>query len=309
MITAMHAIVTSDPPSRLNKETNLDRIIKDTKECLEGNKTEEETNTISRDLLQYSMERWPQFYQTRSGNCRQEDVAEYLTRVLSSDKNLESEVETTIAHATTCPNSKNCGMNRKELISHEVINIVSDLQNVTEITLQQILRKITCKEKPIVCPKCKAVGHETKEIINAPKKLIVQVNRAVINGRKINTAITCKDREMYLEVNERKVRYKVTGAIIHLGHVTENGHYVYNYYDEEKEKWVQIDDDNISLFDMREENRDATIFILKQVTENENPKKTGKIMIKPDPPLPEINFVHESTVLSEKDNAPKQEIS
>ena len=92
-----------------------------------------------------------------------------------------------------------------------------------------------------------------------------------LNTAKIHTTINCPERKLNIWANGREVSYEVVGVIIHEGEETRNGHYVYNHYMDAEQKWVQIDDDKISLFDMREQNKYGTIFILEQEKERTEP--------------------------------------
>lgn len=284
MIAAMHLLSASDIPDKLDEQSSdLNKLIIQTRKCLDGEKTAEEASGIARALLQYSVNKWPKYQ-----NLKQEDAAEYLLRILSTDNDLQKEVETTISHTITCSN-KECNLKKQDLKNKEQIIIIDDLKNSNEISLQRIIDQTTYKEKSNRCVKCKSLGKETKKITQAPDKLVIQINRTALNGAKIETAIKCSKREIYIWENERKLTYKVEGVIIHKGdrmtidkgEETQRGHYVYNHYIEDEDKWVQISNDEISLFDMREENQKGVVFILKQkdIT-NQNQHPTPMVMLR-----------------------------
>ena len=277
MIAPMHMLAVICNPEKPEISTSeLLRMITETRQCLNGKKTEKEASQISDNLLQYSKKTWPTIYKTdKKGKCKQEDAAEFLLRVLTANKKLEKEVETIATHKITCSN-KYCSLMKQEFKATEHINIINDVKGGKEINLQTIVDKISYSERIDKCVKCKSRATKTKEIIKAPQKLLIQVERVLENGSKINTDIRCPDRKLFITANGIKLRYKVRGVIIHLGDGTKNGHYVCNYYDEEKLAWVQIDDDNISKFDMREQNIKGTVYILEKekdqsetITENQ----------------------------------------
>ena len=262
MIAAMHLISASDIPAKLLKQSSeLSNLIIQTRKCLDGEKTASEASRVSRDLLQYSMDNWPNFYKTDTNDIKQEDTAEFLLRLLTTDKILQKEVETTSTHTIKCSNSE-CSLREQNFVIKEQIIIINDLKECNEVSLQQIVDQTTYNGKMHKCAKCQSEGRETKKIIQAPDKLLIQVNRATLNGAKIETAIKCSNREVYIWENGSKLRYEVEGVIIHKGTETQNGHYVYNHYIEGEDKWIQVND-KISLYDMREENRNGAVFVLK----------------------------------------------
>ena len=183
--------------------------------CLKGEKTEDEAREISMKLLQYSKEKWPVFYQTITGKCKQEDAGEFLLRILTEDETIAEEFQTPIAQSITCSN-KHCNLQRQENIITDHIHRIS-LMNKGEVELQEIVTQIAGLEKAEKCAKCMMKSVENKFILKATRNLIIEVNRKEENGTKMNTKITCSDRKVLLDVNGRKYRYNVTGVIIHKG--------------------------------------------------------------------------------------------
>ena len=243
-----------------NAETEMCKIIKKTRQCLEGTICEEEANQVAKTLMKYCNKRWPRYNQ--SGTLKQEDAAEFLTRLFKDEKNIGSQVETITAQATTCSNEK-CSLRQQEQLLQEHINLIN-ISNYRQITLQQIVDNISYRNKATRCHKCKALGTDSKMILKAPKHLIIQVTR----GSQI-TEVRNPTGAVEINENEKTVRYKVTGVIIHKGEVTRlksNGHYTCNIYNEAQERYIQIDDHAISVCDdvMMEENTQGSIYFLKK---------------------------------------------
>ena len=260
----MHLLAASSIPDILDmNNSEFQKCIIQTRRCLEGQLTEEEANDVSGKILKIIMEKWPEvYYKTSSGKLRQGDAAEFLYNVISSEKDLGNEVDTTILHKITCTNQQ-CSLKSQEYVNKEHINIASNIENKLQMSLQNIVDDMY-KEKTSKCVKCNSRTREIKEIIDAPSRIILQVNRIAQDESKIETSIRCPTGDIYITTKGIKLRYEVEGAIIHKCAATENGHYVYNHFLKSEQKWIQIDDEQISKFDGRYRNRQATIFILKQ---------------------------------------------
>merc|ERR1711972_444502 len=73
IVSTIHALAESIEEHQYNDEPIM-KIIKDTKECLDGKRNGEQADEIITDIWELSKEKWP-IYLRNEGTSNQEDVA------------------------------------------------------------------------------------------------------------------------------------------------------------------------------------------------------------------------------------------
>ena len=267
IISAMHALAMSIPRNSQKKSDPVMKMIKDTRNCLEGHKNEEEAQKLIQNIWEYTISKWPDFYQDTDKNekrIRQEDSAEYLRRIMQNDKILE-ETEMYINTNSKCYNDKCPAISNEE---RKVSNIVEYLGDKEEITLQEII-DLHVSQVENRCLKCQGKTTVTNVIKQAPNILIVEICRGnddlTISRRKIKNP----ERKIEIEENGQKVNYKTSAIIKHQGEEQTSGHYILNCYNENTEKWEEIDDNEINILENMEKNESGLIYILKRDKSNQ----------------------------------------
>ena len=182
------------------------------------------------------------------------------------ENHLMEEVETTILTRSKCTGN-NCIENIGK--HSEYINRATEIKDDGKINFQEVLDNHFLQEETNKCRKCDEVRTITREITNSPEIMIIQT-RGQQNGTKVNCEIKSQTRTAKIKVNGENVTYRIEGVIVHKGVETGNGHYVYNYIDDEG-NWVQIDDHLIIRNDeVKSSNKDGTIFVLKRAETETN---------------------------------------
>ena len=264
MLAPVHMLATILTDVLCKQDHVISNLAQETMKCINGEKSKDEVRETAERLWDFSTKKWPK-YNTGTNTCKQNDAAEFLTRLISENDAIVDKVKTTIVSNKTC-SSQRCCQTHKNIIE-DTMHIIYDLPKAREINLQQVADKIT-NNGVYECPECNNDGTETKEITKAPQLLILQVNRRSLDGTKIKTAIKCPSGCINISEHGKELRYKVCGVIIHKGEEIEKGHYVYNYLKEDKEKWTLIDDDRIYTEDTRKHNTEGTIFMLSKITKS-----------------------------------------
>ena len=129
--------------------------------------------------------------------------------------------------------------------------------------LQEILNSHFSENKFSKCSACRGKVMETLIIKKAPQILLLEVPKGKVGGVKIDTKINCPDGKVVIKANGEDILYRAKGVIIHNGNTAGNGHYIYNHYREEEDKWIVINDHKV--FDDRDHkkyNEGGTLFIL-----------------------------------------------
>ena len=151
-----------------------------------------EAYQVAENLWKYCKKRWPRY--NESGTLKQGDAAEFLLKLLTAEKDTESQVETLTAQVITCSNDQ-CTLRRQEHLVQEHINLINLTTN-KEVSLQQIADKIAYRNRSINCVKCNKKGTDTKVILKAPEYLIFQVTR---KSQQMNEI---RSRTATIEINE-----------------------------------------------------------------------------------------------------------
>ena len=260
-IAPIHALASSLDRSLLVSENNtITQLIAETKECIDGNKNENEVERVMEKIWNYNTEKWPQ-YTLKEGTCKQHDAIEYMERIVDDSDALTNEFETTFIGTTICTN-KECAVISSQHRERNSINEIQSIHGVERIDIQSLIDDHLLKDE-IVCPNCNQDAKVNKRVEKAPNTLMVCVARHTEEGEKIESTITNKNKSILIYENDKPVKYAVTGVIIHKGNQGSNGHYVYNHYD--GKYWHQIDDQTITALQKPEENSQGTIFILKKM--------------------------------------------
>ena len=104
ILSVMHSLAVSLPAEKLQNNSELCNLIKDTKKCIEGHKTADEAQEIMESIWDYTKCKYPE-YQILN-EMRQEDASEYLRRLMESEELLRGESEIYIKVTSKCLNNK-----------------------------------------------------------------------------------------------------------------------------------------------------------------------------------------------------------
>ena len=96
----------------------------------------------------------------------------------------------------------------------------------------------------------------------APQLLIIQTPRAANDQTKRKTKIPVPNNQILIRENGKEIKYTLNGVIIHKGEQSQNGHYVYNTFAAEEDRWIMIDDERVNTDNVENQNEDGTVFIL-----------------------------------------------
>ena len=178
---------------------------------MEGTVTETDSQEASEKLWEYTKKKWP-MYTTEEGRSKQEDAAEILLKLIAEEGKIEAEVKTTIGIFNTC-NNEECVMITHSEKSEELINVMTipDTHNETT-SLQEIINQHTAKHQETQCHMCGMSGTIKKEIIKAPNRMIIQVNRVTTEGKN-NADILCKAGTVIVKEKEKRIKYQVDGVL------------------------------------------------------------------------------------------------
>ena len=260
IISTMHALAKS-LPSQQQQNDCLMKLLRETRNCLEGHKSEQEAQSIMQDIWEYTTTMWPEHYKDKE-RIRQQDAAEYLRRVIEQGQ-INEETELYINISSKCYNNQCQVISKEERITTNILEYIGDKE---ELTLQEIIDAyITEIEQK--CAKCKHPTSSKNVIKKAPKTLIVEIARGKEDQSKSNTKIKNPEEIIQLEENGRKINYKTCSIIKHKGEEIESGHCIVNSYNENMDDWEVIDDHEISMLRNKEENEMGVIYVLKQCQE------------------------------------------
>ena len=281
IITTMHALAMSIPRQSQQKKDPVMKLIKDTRNCLEGHKNEEEAQKIIQDIWQFTISQWPENYQNRENEetrIRQQDSAEYLRRVIQNDK-ISEETEMYINTNLKCFNNNCPAISNEE---RKVSNIIEYFGDKEEITLQEIIDSHVSQGEH-KCLKCHGSTSVTNVIKQAPNVLIIEVCRGNDDQTISKIKIKNPERNIEIEENGQKVSYKTCAIIKHQGEEQISGHYIVNCYNENVEKWEEIDDDEIKILQNMDKNESGLIYILRK--ESKSNQKAPNSSIEKQIPL------------------------
>lgn len=271
IIAPIHALAECIDPKVIEKEDNsIAEHIMEVKECLKGNKNEEEAETVMKDIWEFSTTKWPQ-YRENNGIAIQEDATEYLDRILTNSNALKNETELVYTQETKCTN-KDCEILSTVQRRKSNTNPTSSTNGKEKILLQDLVENHFLKSEE-TCNYCHQNTKITKRVERAPPTLILTVPRHTEEGVKINTKIGHNMKSITMYENEEHVEYGVSGVIIHRGSQGLNGHYIYNHFDPRTSSWKQIDDHLIRTgSEVAGENKQGVIFILTKLDRKRNQK-------------------------------------
>ena len=292
-ITAtMHCLAKSVKEHEL-KDDELSQYIMKTKECLNGKRNEEDADEIMSDIWNYSKERWPEYI--RNEECsNQEDVAEYLERMLNESPTIENLFKTEITRNITCQNPE-CEMVSLQTRETRNVNVSNGDEELSSITIQQIINEKIVEDDETVCPNCHHNAPVKLKIDKAPELLCIQYNRNLDDGDKVETQITNPDKVICVKERDKIVKYKIKAIVIHRGSETGNGHNICNGYDETRDEWMQIDDHRIVTENwVREENQEGILYLFRKT------KATEPMTTSPNKEIEKEKTIKQKTVNSRR---------
>ena len=261
IIAPIHALASCIEKNSLTEENNsITQHISNTKECINGTKTENEVEKVMDNIWEYSSEKWPQ-YKLNEGICSQGDAIEYMERVIKDSRTLTNETQTSFIVTTKCTN-KDCDILSTQQREKNSINEIKSMFGIERVEMQSLIDNHLLKSE-IVCPNCHQTAKVEKKVERTPNTMIVSVARHTEEGQKIETTITNKTKSIIIYENDYPVHYGVTGVIVHKGNQGSNGHYIYNHFNDQS--WQQIDDHKITSLLKPEENSQGTIFLLTKM--------------------------------------------
>ena len=259
----MHCLAKSVNEHEL-KDDQLSQYIRRTKECLNGKMNEEDADQIMSEIWDYSKDKWPEYIRNEEVS-NQEDVAEYLHRMLNESTNIRNLFTTEAATTQTCHNP-DCDMMSLKTRETRSINVAKVDEELSSITIQEIVNEKILEKEERSCPSCHHTATVEFRIIKAPELLCVHYSRNLEDGEKIETKITNPDKIINVKEKEKLVKYKIKSVIIHRGTETGSGHHICNVYDESRNEWTQIDDHRIKTNNrVREENTEGVVYVFKKV--------------------------------------------
>ena len=263
VVATLHGLAETIDNDQFKNEDEIIKLIKETKECLEGQRNEEDAEEIITNIWQYSKQKWP-IYIRNEGTSNQEDAAEYLNRIIEECQVLKNLCTTVIAASRECPNPDCASMNVTTRIKRN-LNFPNEREKIEHLTLQDIIEQ-SIKKEEISCPCCKAQATVSYRFVKAPDILCIHYPRTFENGEKLETEISCPQGDIRINENGKEIEYEVKSIIIHKGAEIGSGHYICNTYDEKMNKWIQIDDQKILQNErIKEENLSGTIYLMKRV--------------------------------------------
>ena len=264
IVSTIHALAETLEDHQYSNEQIM-KILKDTKECLDGKRNEEQADEIITEIWEISKEKWP-IYLRNEGTSNQEDAAEYLNRVIEDCAGLKKLCTMELAASQECSNPDCETMNITTRVKRNLSN-PNTRDRTKADTIQNIIEK-SLKTEDIYCEKCLETAKVSFKIIKAPDILCVHYPRTFENGEKLETKIGSPN-SIQIQENQKNIEYEVKAIIIHKGTESGSGHYVCNVFNEEKNLWIQIDDHKIiEKRDIKEENQDGVIYLLKKVKSN-----------------------------------------
>lgn len=261
LISALHSLAVSISREQLQNSTALCKLVKDTKNCIEGHKTEREAHEIIEQIWTYTKSKWPE-YENEEGSTRQECTAEYMRRLAENDDTLNDLSELYMKKITKCYND-NCPVLASE--QRKVTNVIKAEidEEVEQVTLQEIADSYLNEKDEIPCHACLQRTQTTSSVKKAPEILILEIPRAKATQDK--TSVQIEEDVITIKENDQNIQYKTKAIVIHKGELRENGHYIVNYYNENNQRWEQIDDQEIIPANHYEdENKEGVIYILKR---------------------------------------------
>ena len=139
----------------------LCKLIKDTRNCIEGHKTADEAQAIIESIWNYTICKYPEYQML--DEMRQEDASEYLRRLMESEELLREESEIYVKVTSKCVNNE-CESLRSE--QRKVMNIIyaHDIENQESI-LQTIIDQTIDEEEERPCYAC----HQNTQVTNEMK--------------------------------------------------------------------------------------------------------------------------------------------
>ena len=270
ILSTFHSLAVSIPRVKQQIDDPLMKLIKQTRDCLEGHKSSNEAEEIIQKIWDYTKTQWPTIYSSE-GTMTQEDPAEYLRRLLLNET-LADETELFIKIQTKCYNDE-CDLILSE--KRETTNIVkADYENKTEITLQEVTDTYMNNAGLHNCAQCRQEISTKNTVKKAPNTLIIEVPRGSDLQEKNHIKVE-HDEYISLHENQKLIKYKISAVIRHEGEEINSGHYIINYFNENIQQWEDIDDHEIrNNNNYNLDNEKGVIFIMKKVEEfDENPKE------------------------------------
>ena len=266
IISVMHSLAATIPTEKLHNTSNLNKLINETRKCMEGYKTREEAEQIMDEIWEYTISNFPE-YVDNEGRIRHEDASEYLRRMIENEKELKDLTEIYIKLTMKCHNNQ-CEVLKSE--SRRVSNLIhpefNESEENKEYNIQGILDKYMSENEKKPCQFCNQECEITKEIQIAPPTIIIDIPKVRSQEVKGKSLVKDASETMKIALNEKEIEYKVAGVIIHKGEETETGHYVMNRYNHTKQRWEQFDDHQILLGENFEKsNEEGMIYILNKV--------------------------------------------
>ena len=262
----MHLLASAIPPEKLKNDSNLNKLINETRKCMEGYKTREEAEQIMDEVWKYTLSNFPE-YLDKQGQIKHEDASEYLRRLIEIDKDLKEQTEIYLKLTMKCHNNK-CEALKSEL--RKITNLIhpefTESTEHQEYTIQEILNKYMLENETKPCLSCNHLCEISKEIQIAPETIIIEIPKGAPLEAKRKSLVKDATKLIKISQNGDEIEYKVAGIVIHKGEETETGHYVMNRYNQSKEKWEQFDDHLIiHEKNFEKENEEGVLYILNKI--------------------------------------------
>ena len=275
IISVMHSLAVSISGNELPIDDPIPAFLKATKNCIEGHQTPADAEKLIEDLWVYIKSNWPN-YEQEHGQTGQECAAEFIRRLTEKDDTLNELSKLYIKSSRKCFNDK-CDVLASE--TKKVTNIIKHelRETVNHTTLQEILDSHIGENDETPCHMCLQETQTISSVKKAPNLLIFEIPRATANQQKANITITDWEKGVIVKENNEKVNYQLKAVVVHRGELSENGHYIVNYFNNRNRRWEQIDDDNvIAANDHEIENGEGAIYILKRQSEHIKDDSNGK---------------------------------
>ena len=276
----MHALAHANISDQYTDDNDtIMKFISETKECMQGEKNEEDAEELVDNIWSYIKEKWPEC-QRNENRSNQEDAGEYLNRLINESPYLKDKFTTNIANTITCENP-DCDIMSNQYRQKRNINLATIKDFAKEMQLQELVDNIVKEGENTKCDSCDQVATIKNEITNAPDLLALLVPRVYENGEKIETDIRCPTRTVNIRNESTTTTYEVQCVIRHRGMQSQNGHYITNVYNNHKRQWMQMDDNKIIENNaVKEENKQGLIFIMRKIKTENNILNKGKSPVK-----------------------------